>query len=106
MCGDSILINEKFEAGKKVVLIEDVVTSGKSLLETAQALREKGLIVNNSIAFLDRNQGGVANLSKYDMNLKSVLNIDDILKKIELTDKDLSIRLSEWFRNNQESIDN
>lgn len=99
------MIDGKYKAGEKAVLIEDVVTSGKSLLETAEVLRENNLIVNDALAFLDRSQGGVENLSEYGINLKSVYCIKDVLKKIEMKDKEVSDRLFEWFQNNYERID-
>lgn len=86
-----------------MVLIEDVVTSGGSILQTGKVLRENGLLVNNSLAFLDRSQGGASNLSKYDINLMSVLTMNDILKKIEEKDKDVAMKLLEWFKNGQKS---
>ena len=42
--------------------MEDVVSSGGSILETVAALREEGLVVDLVVIFLDREQGGERNL--------------------------------------------
>jgi orotate phosphoribosyltransferase len=47
-----------FNPGDKVVLVEDVVTSGKSSLNALKALTEAGLVVIGIVAVLDREEGG------------------------------------------------
>jgi orotate phosphoribosyltransferase len=41
-----------------VILLQDVITSGSSVLETASLLRSQGLVVDSALVFLDRQQGG------------------------------------------------
>jgi orotate phosphoribosyltransferase len=48
----------KAEAGQRVVLIEDVVTSGGAALMAAERLREAGLEVNTLLCVVDREEGG------------------------------------------------
>jgi orotate phosphoribosyltransferase len=47
-----------FEPGERVLLVEDIVTSGGAALEAVFALREAGLIVENALCVLDRDEGG------------------------------------------------
>jgi orotate phosphoribosyltransferase len=47
-----------YEPGERVLLIEDIVTSGGAALEAVVALREAGLIVENALCVLDRGEGG------------------------------------------------
>lgn len=68
-----------FTPGNTVLLIEDVVTSGESIRETAEALREEGLKVTDSVAVLDRQQGATEGLAKADINFYSSLTMDLIL---------------------------
>lgn len=46
-------IEGAFEAGKKVVLIEDLVSTGKSSLEAAQALKGSGLVVEGMVSIFN-----------------------------------------------------
>lgn len=51
-------IEGNFEAGARVVVVEDVITSGASALQAAELLREEGGVVLGVLALVDRCQGG------------------------------------------------
>src|SRR5262249_23381806 len=72
-------VEGKFEAGQTCLLIEDVVTFGKSILETATLLREQDLIVNDAVTIVDRCQGGGAQLKEHNITLHTLLRSFDIL---------------------------
>jgi len=46
------------EAGQRVVIVEDVVTSGGAALQAADKLREAGLEVAALLCVVDREEGG------------------------------------------------
>jgi orotate phosphoribosyltransferase len=48
------LIECEYNSGDKVVLIEDVVTTGKSVIESATILEEQGLVISQIIAVVSR----------------------------------------------------
>jgi orotate phosphoribosyltransferase len=48
----------KAEPGQRVVMVEDVVTSGGAALQAADKLREAGLEVSALLAVIDREEGG------------------------------------------------
>ncbi|KAK0411088.1 hypothetical protein QR680_005472 [Steinernema hermaphroditum] len=77
--GTKKLIEGKFEAGKRALIVEDVVTSGQSIYETVEILRKEGLVCTDVVSVLDRQQGGVDQLKKQDINLISVITMSDIL---------------------------
>jgi orotate phosphoribosyltransferase len=52
-------IEGNFSAGISVVIVEDVITTGKSTLEAIHAVREEGGEVMGVLACVDRMQGGV-----------------------------------------------
>jgi orotate phosphoribosyltransferase len=56
--GTGKLVEGAFHPGDRVVLLEDVITSGGSTLKAIAALRSAGLTVAGVIAVLDREQGG------------------------------------------------
>ncbi|VDN07592.1 unnamed protein product [Thelazia callipaeda] len=68
-----------YEPGKRALIIEDVVTSGGSILETVVSLRNEGLVCDEAICVLDREQGGPAYLLAEGTTLYSLLNMNKIL---------------------------
>lgn len=69
---------ENVEAGARVVLVEDVVTTGGSTLKAAAALREAGYQVDHVIAIVDREAGGEANLRAEGLSLNALFHVSDL----------------------------
>jgi orotate phosphoribosyltransferase len=63
--------------GDRVVLVDDVATSGKAILEAKQALDKIGVIAEKAIVIVDRNQGAAENLAKAGLKLESIFKIAD-----------------------------
>lgn len=63
--------------GKSVILIDDVATSGKAILEAKQALDKAGIVVRKVIVIVDRQQGASENLAKAGLKLDSIFTIAD-----------------------------
>jgi orotate phosphoribosyltransferase len=64
------------EAGEKVVLIEDVVTTGTQVLRAAAALEEAGAEVLGIVAVLDRRDENSASLGGY--SFQALLRLEDL----------------------------
>ena len=64
------------EAGEKVVLIEDVVTTGTQVLRAAAALEEAGAEVLGIVAVLDRRDENSASLGGYPFG--TLLRLEDL----------------------------
>ncbi|VDM55909.1 unnamed protein product [Angiostrongylus costaricensis] len=77
--GTRKLVEGVYATGDTVLLIEDVVTTGESVRETAEALREEGLMVTDAIAVLDRQQGATENLADDEIDFHSILTMERIL---------------------------
>ena len=77
--GTETSIHGVFKKGQTCVLIEDVVTTGASILETVVDLRNAGLAVSNVIAFLDRQEGATENLANHGLKLEYVLTLQEVL---------------------------
>lgn len=61
--------------GAKVILIDDVATTGKSLIEAKLALEKKGIKVYKAIVIVDRGEGAKENLTNAGLKLESIFNI-------------------------------
>ena len=64
--------------GQKVVIIEDVVTSGGSSIKAIEAARAFGLEVQKVIAIVDRQAGGKEAFEKAGVQFQSLLTLDDL----------------------------
>jgi orotate phosphoribosyltransferase len=70
------------QPGDKVLILDDVVTTGKSLLEAAEAIRAEGGIVDDAVVLLDRQQGAEENLQKQRMKLHTFTTMRRIADKL------------------------
>ena len=66
---------------KKVLVIEDVTTSGISVINTIKIVRESQGLVDEVIAVVDRESGAEEKLRNADVNFIPLLSVSDILKK-------------------------
>ena len=63
--------------GMKVVIVDDVVTTGGSALQSVDRIQEFGCEVVQVVAIIDRMEGGAANFAARGLPLKSLLTIAD-----------------------------
>ena len=65
--------------GDRVLLIDDLITTGLSLRQAAKAIVAEGGIVHDVVVLLDREEGGKENLEKNGIKLHALLKIDEIV---------------------------
>ena len=65
--------------GERAIIIEDVITSGGSIIKTVERLRELGLIIEDAIVLIDRGQGGVQNLADIGIRAHAVFTLPTML---------------------------
>lgn len=65
------------QKGDKVILLDDVATTGKAIIEAKQALDKIGVIASGAIVIVDRNEGAKENLSAAGLKLESIFKITD-----------------------------
>lgn len=73
------IIEGKYLEGQTVLVIDDLITHGTSIIETTAKLRDAGLIVHDAIVLLDRKQGGRERLRNHGINLIAILEIETLL---------------------------
>ncbi len=66
--------------GRRLLLVEDVVTSGGQIIESARALRSEGGVITDVVCVIDREAGGVAALAKEGLSLTSLLTMTQLKK--------------------------
>jgi orotate phosphoribosyltransferase len=64
--------------GRKLLIVEDVVTSGGAILDAAKALREEGAELAQVVCVIDRESGGPANLAKAGLELKPLFKMAEL----------------------------
>jgi len=79
--GTKQMIEGAFKAKQHCLIVEDVITTGGSIIETADELENVGLEVHDVVVLIDREQGGRENLEK-KFRVHTVLTLSSILKSL------------------------
>ena len=66
---------------KRVLVIEDVTTSGNSVVKTINIIRQNHGIVDEVIVVVDRESGAEKKLLDLDVSFIPILSVSEILKK-------------------------
>jgi uridine monophosphate synthetase len=77
--GTKNLIEGEHHSGERVVLIDDVITDGGAKLEGAAPFQAAGLIVEDILVLVDREQGGAALLAQRGLRLHACCTLREIL---------------------------
>lgn len=77
--GTNKLIEGVWQKGQKVFVVEDVVTTAKGALGAIHTLREAGLIVDEIVCVVDREEGGRENLEKEGVKVRSLVKSSELL---------------------------
>ena len=64
--------------GLRLLIVEDVVTSGGQILLSAADLRERGAIVEHAICVIDREAGGTAKLAADGIELTPLFTMSEL----------------------------
>lgn len=83
--GTKSLIEGNYEIGDSVVLIEDVITSGSSIIETIEKIENTGLIVSLVVVLFNRQTGGLLNVEeKCEVPVEYLYDIDHLSKYLQV----------------------
>ena len=95
-----------YSPNQTALIIDDLITGGRSILETAVCLEEGGIRVRDAVVLVDRQQGGRERLREFGINLVSILTLEVVLNYLMSSGKiaEESYRRSmEYLRANRAS---
>ncbi|MXV37258.1 orotate phosphoribosyltransferase [Flavobacteriaceae bacterium Ap0902] len=77
--GTKRMLEGVYQKGQNCLLVEDVITSGKSLVETIDEVEKEGLKVTDIVVVLDREQGGIERLEKKGYRVSTLFTINEVI---------------------------
>ncbi|MFO5528366.1 MAG: bifunctional orotidine-5'-phosphate decarboxylase/orotate phosphoribosyltransferase [Cuspidothrix sp.] len=80
--GTRKVIEGNFNPGEVVVVVDDILISGKSVMEGAEKLKYAGLNVNDIVVFMDHEQGVKDRLRENGYQAHAVLTISEITETL------------------------
>lgn len=66
--------------GKKILLVEDVVTSGGQIIISANELRQRGAVIDKAVCVIDREAGGAEKLKEAGIELIPLFTMTELKK--------------------------
>jgi orotate phosphoribosyltransferase len=76
--GTGKLLEGRLEKGERVLVVEDICTSGGQAIEAMKVLTEAGAIVDKIVVVIDRQEGGRANIEEAGFVFESLLTAADL----------------------------
>jgi orotate phosphoribosyltransferase/uridine monophosphate synthetase len=84
---DAPQIEGRYELGQSVLVMDDIISTGGSIVETTESLREAGLLVTDAVVLIDRQLGARQRLRQHGINLISILGVEQLLTYLVSTNK-------------------
>ena len=66
------------ERKDRIMLVEDIATTGGQVIEAAKTLTDAGAVIQRIVAVVDRGQGASENIAKAGFVFESLLNAEDL----------------------------
>ncbi|MFO7667588.1 MAG: orotate phosphoribosyltransferase [Desulfobacterales bacterium] len=73
--------------GDRVVIIDDVATTGGSTIKAVERARSEGMEVVKAVILVDRQEGGVENIKEHVEDVASIVTRDDLLNRWRVINK-------------------
>lgn len=101
--GTKKMLEGIFTKGQNCLLVEDVITSGASLLETIPEIENEGITVSDIVVVLDRQQGGKQILESKGFRVHTLFTISEVCTMLKeeghLNDEEVE-RINEFLAGN------
>lgn len=76
-------VEGEFKAGEKVLLLDDLITTGASKLEAIDILRKEGLLVEDLVVLIERGKQGRVDMEKAGIQLRAFLHVKELFASCE-----------------------
>lgn len=83
--GTKAAVEGDYEPGDRVVMLDDLATTGGSKIEAAEKLRAAGLSVEDVIVLIDRQSGALEMLADEGLHMRSVFTLSQLVDHWEGT---------------------
>jgi orotate phosphoribosyltransferase len=80
--GTGRLIEGPMREGDRIVIIEDVITTGGSALRAAEAVQRAGASISGILALVDREEGGRATLEAQGFQIVCLATLTELLEQV------------------------
>jgi len=71
------------EEGDRILIIDDLITTGGNLIEAANSIRDEGAIVMDAVVLIDREQGGLENLKENGIKLHYLMKVSQMMDSLK-----------------------
>jgi orotate phosphoribosyltransferase len=65
-------------AGRRVLVVEDAITSGGQVAISTADLRERGAVIDEALCVVDREEGGAETLAKHGLRMRALFTAEDL----------------------------
>lgn len=76
--GTCNLVEGGYSKGEQIVVVEDVITTAGQVIESVGQMRELGLVIDDVLCVIDRQQGGREKLTAIGCDLHSVFTLEEL----------------------------
>jgi uridine monophosphate synthetase len=84
--GTRSVVEGEYRTGDRIVVVDDLVTSGESKLEAIQKLEAEKLMVSDVVVLIDREQGATAAMAASGHRLHAIATLRELLEIWRATD--------------------
>lgn len=70
------------EPGDKVLLIDDLITTGTNLIGALTSIRGEGGMIEDGLVLIDRQEGGIEKLKQINVTVHSFMKVSELARKL------------------------
>ncbi len=80
--GTSKLVEGHFELGKKALMVDDVATTGGSVINALKSLKNEGVVITDAFVIIDRMEGAEKAMKSEGVKIHNLVNILEITNSL------------------------